>query len=478
MEQFDLYIHGVPVGHEICGCNDELDYIKRFYNHDVKVEVSSLLQIDIVNGKSFYTYLRKKNVRNVEGRPGSYLGLTVSFSDRYCTNVKVLYELLDAIYKQICVDSLVRSEQSADRFLVKEISACRYKGHPVVDCVKAVFNNNMENLHFDVLKGFVNSKLETKFSLAEVDSPLFHDTLKNKRILVSSEYEMASVAYNNLLEDVEPIRNENDQLKRANIQLTESNNNLSTEVARLEKELADSTKSADKKSKVQLEKLQAQLNECEQERKKLDNKIKEATNAVDLIDEPFKKLTRLLADRFQKEGEKSNKKNIEIPLANRTKHTKEQWISMGSIVLLFAVVCLCGYCCYAVSKLHEAVAVVQQTGQKVEEQALNDSIEKIQSEQQGNNIAGPVYDDYKNCRIDISDAEKLTLGSSHTLSLMTIDRKALANVPKGEWESTPGITIKGNIFKVDTVSENSFNVQIYYTVNKEHVITRTINLKK
>ena len=34
MEQFDLYVHGVPVGHEMCGCNEELDYIKGFYNHD------------------------------------------------------------------------------------------------------------------------------------------------------------------------------------------------------------------------------------------------------------------------------------------------------------------------------------------------------------------------------------------------------------------------------------------------------------
>lgn len=494
MEQFDLYVHGVPVGHEICGCDEELDYIKGFYNHDVKVEVSSLLQIDIVGGKSFYTYLRKKNVRNAEGRPGSYFGLTVSFSNKYCTNVQMLYEILDAIYKQICVDCLIKSDADTDRFLVKEIGTSRYKGSPTIDYIKAAFKNNIEKLRFDVLKEFVSSKSETKFSLKEVDSPLFRETLKSKRILVSPEYGTASIAYNSLLKELEPIKDENAQLKLANTQLMENNNNLSNEVARLEKELADSAKSASKKYKEQLEKLQTQLNECKQKKEELDARIKEATSAVDLIDKPFKKLTRLLAGRFQKEGEKNGKTLSEISPANRTKHKKAQWVSVGSIILLFAITCLCGYCCYAVSKLSKSVAVIQQEERKGVEQAVTDTAQiKLQQGEQSD-IAGetdgasqqPDYDDYQNCEIDISDYSEgkiLHKGSFHKLSMKKVTLKngkktiIAANVPSGTWESSPGIKINGNTFSVDTVCSEPLNVLIYYTVNNQHVKTRIIQIK-
>ncbi len=287
MEQFDLYVHGVPVGHEICGCNEELDYIKGFYNHDEKVEVSTLLQIDIVNGKSFYTYLRKKNVRNAEGRPGSYFGLTVSFSGRYCTNVQMLYKILDVIYKQICIDCLIKSENGVDRFLVKQISTASYKNQNAVDYINAVFKNNIENLHFNNLNGSSSSKVEEKFSLEEVDSPLFHDTLQQRRILVSPEYKPASMAYNSLLKKQGLIQNENERLKTTDIQQKEKIDNLSKEVERLEKELSDATKSASQEYKKQLKDLQKQLKNCEEEKDKLAAKIIEATSAVDLIDEPF-----------------------------------------------------------------------------------------------------------------------------------------------------------------------------------------------
>ena len=34
MRQFELYIHGVPVGHDVCGSDKDLEYINSFYNHD------------------------------------------------------------------------------------------------------------------------------------------------------------------------------------------------------------------------------------------------------------------------------------------------------------------------------------------------------------------------------------------------------------------------------------------------------------
>lgn len=492
MEQFDLYVHGVPIGHEICGCDRELDYIKGFYNHDAKVEVSSMLQIDVVNGSSFYTYLRKKNVRNAEGRPGSYFGLTVSFADKYCTNVQMLYEILDAIYRQICVACLINTETGEERFLVKQISTAPYKNHLAVDFIKAAFKNNVEKLQFGNLKGFSSSNSEAKFSLTEVDSPLFRETLKSKRILVSPEYGTASVAYNNLLKEVEPIKNENAQLKTANTQLTESKNNLSNEVARLEKELSCAASSASNKYKKQLEDLQARLEECEQEKSRLDTKIKEATSAVDLIDEPFKKLTRLLAGRFQDKDEKVGKKPSENHPANRSKHSKKTWFAMGNLILLLVVAIMCGHCCYAVSQLSISVAMIQKYEPQDVPAAANTTAVVPGAGQDevaagtGTGAGQPVYDDYSKCYIDISpynpkNGDKIQKGKTYTLSVMK--GRVKANVPDGTWEAqtgipnVAGIIITGNTFKVDETISNPTNVLIRYIVNGKAEKNKTITVE-
>lgn len=478
MEQFDLYVHGVPVGHEICGCNEELDYIKGFYNHDEKVEVSTLLQIDIVNGKSFYTYLRKKNVRNAEGRPGSYFGLTVSFSGRYCTNVQMLYKILDVIYKQICIDCLIKSENGVDRFLVKQISTASYKNKNAVDYINAVFKNNIENLHFDNLNGSSSSKAEEKFSLEEVDSPLFHDTLQQRRILVSPEYKPAGMAYNSLLKKQGLIQNENERLKTTNIQQKEKIDNLSKEVERLEKELSDATESASQEYKKRLEDLQKQLKNCEEEKDKLAAKIREATSAVDLIDEPFKKLARLLASRFQDKDEKVGKKSSETHSANRAEHKETKWYSMGYIILLLVVAVLCGYCCYAVSQLSKSVELIQNrtdtqttidtvfvnsgTGDEI---AVNENVETSAND-----------NEYKDYRIDISPSPingKIKPGINYNLSVMKGDEKV--DIPGGIFEGSSGIIINKNTFSTDTTSP--INVQIFYTVNNKRVITRTLTIQ-
>lgn len=480
MEQFDLYVHGVPVGHEISGCNEELDYIKGFYNHDEKVEVSTLLQIDIVNGKSFYTYLRKKNVRNAEGRPGSYFGLTVSFSDRYCTNVQMLYEILDAIYKQICIDCLIKPENGVDRFLVKQISTASYKNQNAVDYIKRVFKNNIENLHFDNLNGSSSSKAEEKFSLMEVDSPLFHETLQQRRILVSPEYKMASVAYNNLLKELEPIQDENERLKTANTQLANRKDSLYKEVERLENELSDITASASKKYKKQLEELQKELKDCKEEKDKLDAKIKEATSAVDLIDEPFKKLARLLASRFQDKDEKIGKKSSEKHSADRTQNKETKWSSMGNIILLLVVAALCGYCCYAVSQLSKSVALISN---QTDPQSVVDTVSvnsEIGDETVVNdNVDAPAADYYKDYRIDITPSpvnDTIIRGTEYTLSIKKKNGGEMVSNLNGFFAGSSGIEITGNTFSTNNVS-NINNVQIYYTVNNRNVITRTLIIK-
>jgi len=505
MTQFNLYVHGVPIGHEVCPRDAEEDYLKDFYSHDKEIKETSYMQIDIVNGKSFYTYLHKKNVSSEIGRPGSYLGLTVCFSRQFCTNVHMLYEILETIYQKICIGCLIKAESGNERFLVKEIASAQFKGNLAVDYIKAAFRQNMEKYlsnSFDNLDGFANSVGEVKFSLKEVDSPLFRDILKNRRILVSPEYGTVSVAYNNLQKEVEPLREEHGRFKQDNAMLKEKNKNLTDEVARLEKELSNVEASAGKKFKKQLEETQAKCDEVEREKKKLEDKIKEAASAVDLIDVPVKTLTRLLASRFPEESKKGYKKDPEPHSPKRTENPFKAWLPVVNFVLLLCLLGLCGYGYYALSKLPESTAVVQKaepvdaedvhdnntTSEESPETETTDAAENEATETDpstSHTEEQPSYDVFTLCKINISHysgSGNLVKGTEYGLSVVKKADGSAANVPDGSWTATtnselPGITIAGHKFRVDEAVSQPTNVLVYYVVEGQRVLTRTIKVE-
>lgn len=507
MAQFTLYVHGVPIGHEVCPRDTEEDYLKDFYSHDKEIKETSFLQIDIVNGKSFYTYLHKKNVSSEIGRPGSYLGLTVCFSKQYCTNVHMLYEILETIYQKICIGCLIKQESRNERFLVKEIASAQFKGNLAVDYIKAAFKQNMEKYlsnNFENLEGFSNSVGEAKFSLKEVDSPLFREALRNKRILVSPEYGTLSVAYNNLLKEFNPLKEEHGRLKQDNAQLREKNQSLTDDVARLEKELSNADSFAGKKYKRLLEEAQTKCEKAEREKKQLEDKIKEAANAVDLIDVPIKTLTCLLASRFHEEGKKGTKKVTEDYSPKRSENPEKfkSWLPMVNLVLLLCLLALCGYGCYALSKLPEPVLIEQEaelvedeegmeendygtteglrTATKATGSGTTETGEQTEKDEELNS-----YDNYALCKINIENYGgngNLKKGTSYTLTVVKKDRGIKANVPEGSWMATtdsdlPGIIITGNKFKVDEAVTQPTNVLIYYVVNEQRVLIRKITVE-
>ena len=511
MAQFDLYVHGVPIGHEICGCNEELDYIKDFYSHDSEVKESIILQIDVFNGKSFYTYLRKKNVCSAIGRPGSYFGITVSFSNYYCTNVQSLYEILDAIYKQVCIGCLIKTEAGTEKFLVKEIATATFRNTSVVDYIKAAFRQNMGKLlsnSFDELKGFTNSTGKVKFSLKEVDSPLFRETLKTKGILVSPEFGTINVAYANLLKEVEPLREENVQMKKDNAQLREDKKQLTAEITRLETELSKAEDLAGKEYKKQLKEVKDELKKCKEEKEQLESTIKEATSAVDLMDAPINTLTRLLASRFPGKGKNGNAEDSKGYTQNRTTNTKKEWLSVVYIVLLFCILCLCGYGCYSLSQLPKSISLVQTDASVSAGIETNvdetDNVETDITEIRETNILDeestesvetqPVFDDLSLCRIDIPEYSgngNLKKGTTYSLRIMKDTGRRTskgnpiwetANVPEGIWVATtnselPGIVISGNKFSVEESVRTPTNVLIYYMLKGQRVITKTITVE-
>lgn len=505
MTQFNLYIHGVPVGHEIYPRDEAEDYIRIFYNHDTEVKESSFMQIDIINGKSFYTYLHKKNVSNSLGRPGSYFGITICFPKVYCTNVQMLYDILDTIYQKICIGCLIKQEQGSEQFLVKEIERTQYKGSPVFNYINAAFKQNIETClsnNFEELKGFTNQIGEVKFSLKEVDSPLFRETLKNRRVLVSPEYGTISVAYNNLIKEVEPLKVEHLQFKQDNTILKDKNKNLTDEVTRLEKELANAESNIEKKYKDKLKEAQSRCDEVEKENKELEKKIKEVANTVDLIDEPFKKLARLLAGRFQEESKGRNHKTIETHSHERKEYPIKAWLSWVNLILLLCILALLGYGVYTFSELHKPFTVEAIPEQETTRYEDNDTKTTSDADStsngnsntksaQGSETSQLTYDDLSSCKINItgySGNGNLKKGKKYTLSIVK-ETGEEANVPDGIWhattnpenlssiESLPGIKIEGNTFTVEESVKEETNVLISYTVDNQQKIHRTIKVE-
>ena len=501
MVQFNLYVHGVPIGHEICPRDAEEDYLKDFYSHDKEIKETSFMQIDIVNGKSFYTYLHKKNVCSEIGRPGSYLGLTVCFPRQYCTNVHTLYEILSTIYQRICIGCLIKQESGNERFIVREIATAQFRGNLAVDYIKAAFKQNMErhlSNSFDVLDGSSNSVGEVKFSLKEVDSMLFREIMKKNRIIISPEFQTTSERCNFLLLENTPLKRENERFRQDNTQMKERNKSLTEEVAKLEKDLSNAEASASNKYKKQLEEIEAKCRSLEKEKRQLEDKIKEISSTVNQIDVPIRTLTRLVTNRFPEDGKNCTEKHGDTHLKNRRENSFKTWMFIINLLLLLCALAISGYGCFMLTKLPNSFPIAAHIEkneikdvdiQETAEQAVTKS-DTCKSELARNGAGAsepevsPSYDDYADCKINIggySGSGNLEKGKTYTLSIVKTNEEK-ANVPNGSWTATtdsnlPGIVITGNKFTVDNNVVQETNVRIKYVVEGKDVKHRTIKVQ-
>ena len=61
----NFYIHGVPKGQEIWGSEQDRNYIKSFYSATCNEKVRFVVEIIPAKKKTYYTYIREKNVFGV-----------------------------------------------------------------------------------------------------------------------------------------------------------------------------------------------------------------------------------------------------------------------------------------------------------------------------------------------------------------------------------------------------------------------------
>ena len=108
-----FHIFGVPDGFDILnGTPDITPYFQRYYNGSEENTKFSIHRDS--NGNITYAYL-KYNLSSYQSRTGSFFGMSLTFSNEYCTDPVKLYELLDFVY----VNKVLGS--SAEKGLLQKI---------------------------------------------------------------------------------------------------------------------------------------------------------------------------------------------------------------------------------------------------------------------------------------------------------------------------------------------------------------------
>lgn len=100
----DLIIHGVPNGQDSWGKDDDRHYLSTFYTSKDDKEYLSV-ELRKISGKpyAYYHYLKYNNVVAADGRPGSYLGITLRI-DAYYKDIFNIYNILEIIYNRYLAD--------------------------------------------------------------------------------------------------------------------------------------------------------------------------------------------------------------------------------------------------------------------------------------------------------------------------------------------------------------------------------------
>ncbi len=316
MDDVNFYVHGVPKGHDIWGIEQDRDYLKSFYTARSTDEI----RLDVLRGKSFYTYIRGTNVSGFDDRKGSYLGLTISFDSVFCTDTESLCRLFEIVFERLIVGTILNEHNGNYRYSVSTFSSKTKE----LEKVKTVLFRELEQFNDDfesIDNSFVAlpSKQPTYYNLLDVDSPSFFSTLKRTlKICISNDYTTRD-------NYIVSLKNQLDSMKTENNKLADENRTLKVQVAELSK------------LKEQIESLSAENKKLRQDNALLQGKnadllrdiekYKPKQAPVPTIDDPETEQIPYKEKRVDKnnkimKNKSNNKKNKQNP--NKSKHKKKK----------------------------------------------------------------------------------------------------------------------------------------------------------
>ena len=447
-----VYIHGRPQGQDIwCispAPNDEF-YLNPFLDSKIGENMNAVLQVDMWHKNAYYSYIHRRNVVEKGDRPNAYFAITICFEKQYCTHVATLYELLDTIYKQLCLNNLIEKSDEQERFLVAQFQ----EKESVLVQITNVIQQNIEKYISNSLQTIegtqdtISTQIKT-YSTLDVDSPQFIADCATNRVLVSSSYSSKDKLPIELKKQIAVIetkkqkaetdrdtwqakaehqQSENEALTAKQKQLQEQIQNLQQQVATIKGSLA-------KEYQEQISKLQTSLKNLEQEQNRLNKELtqekQQKRNLQEQNDSLQRKIKQLQQgkpdiirpepmpsdfDIFDIKEQLHKIKNDIRRMAGRFRFSNTAITMVATLlnsVLLIATIVLC---CLGMQKIDNSDNS-KDNNVATESTTTN---QKPQYVQQVQELPIELLPDYSNVKIDIKELKgpKLKVGQKYTIVL-------------------------------------------------------------
>ena len=403
----------------------------------------------------------------------------------------MLYNILDSVYRQKIVGTIIKETKTGSAYLVREIEKVTFGDKSILSWLTIVLEKKIEELignSFTSIQSPITTKGKTKFNLAEVDSPIFRDSVRSKQVILSPEFSSSSKLVSDFEQKIGPLEIEKNRLKKTNEELTENLRKLKIDYENLAKAQEKSEGSAKKKYEEKIKNLEEDLKTITSDRDKLQELIDKARKNIDLIEEPSNELMRLLASRFREDDKKSNPKRTGNNPKDRSKNSIISWAPVLNCILLFCVIILCVIMLLRMENNNNRI-VGNQDQYSVADTLKSESVETpSDNPSQEQTLSGDdvtveetfTFDDFKACKINVtnySGTGGLQKNKKYGLCLVRITDSKKANVPDGAWISTEGATVSKNILTVNKDATPGTNILVKYVVDGETKVSRPLTIE-
>ena len=288
-----VYIHGRPQGQDIWSAapvgNDKF-YLNPFLDSKIGEGIDAVLQIDVWQNNAYYSYIHRKNIVEKSNRSGAYLAITVCFEKHLCTQVALLYALLESVYKQLCVNNIIELEGEYERFLLSQFS----EKESVLNQISTIIQQNIKKYIESTLKPITTTVDTTKtqykaYANVDVDSPQFLSDCTTCRLLVAPSVVSKDKLPAELKQKISIIESEKDKLaedrnswqskaeyeRAENRRLIEEKGQLQAQLSALQQQVATIKEEQKKAFEKQLNDLQQSINEQKQQSAKLSKELED-----------------------------------------------------------------------------------------------------------------------------------------------------------------------------------------------------------
>lgn len=477
-----LFVHGVPKGQKIWGPQeDDRLYIESFYGRKTDVSVQLLVETfrigDSIN--CYYTYLRSGNLKDKDGRAGSYFALTVRVN-AYYSDVSNMYNILDAAYRKFIIGTILVDKAAFTNFNVLDFEDVSAKLSDLEKEIVGYIGQFSVDSDFVSLDGFVvNPKTEIKgVNLYECNSEnLLSHVKTNGNVSVSPMYPMIELMNLTLQKEseIEQVK-KNAQIDKDNAinAVKEEYASSGQTISTLSQKLSDLNGKLEKKG-VDCSKLEAEILKLKESNQRMQTELISK-------EEEFGKMvaTKLIViDKALLELKEAVKMDI-IPSTNKLSNIckKVHWkVILNAFHLIVSLIVMSILMLVVWSNNEPSNSkLVNKDELKTEIQALENNIMKkceklvgfVKSKKYGQTTS--FNSSYPNARIDIyelsSENPNMKKNANYTVSIKNAD-----NNLNGEWEAED-CTINGN-----TITPlNAGKCVIFYKVDGTRVLSRTITV--